>query len=231
MAKTPHKKREKVEEIFDELFRGDILAVTRQTCTSVLDPTAAKPPALVNPVASKKWPVYVSLYNPDGKLAGQAGSHVAIGPLEESLRQFAVEAVKNVKSNVTKDTFKNYVVDVSIPYGFSFISRPEELIPFLNGIIVEHQHKKSAFHPDGWRTYNDPHQLLAAICTKLGLKPWDYATNRASLESFRVLAFNEKEPFQTLNISNKKKKKKGKSSDEEGEDSTGSGGDSSGFPF
>lgn len=232
-TKIPHVRKEKLEEIFDDSFRAELLAVTRQTVMSILDPTAAKPPALVAKDAAKPWPVYISLYNPEGKLGGQAGSYRAVGPLEESIRQFCFDAVKAAKPALTKDNVKNWVVDVSIPHGFNKVSKPEDLVPLLNGIIVEHAHKRSAFHPDGWRTYPDPHQLLGAICTKLGLIPWGYATQAATIESFRVLSFNEKDPYKTL--APKKSKKKGGDSDifdDTGDDTTGGSGDSGGgFPF
>jgi len=56
-----------------------------------------------------------------------------------------------------------------------------------------------------WRIYPNVHQLLGAICHQLGLKPWDYATKRAEIESFRILSFNEKEPFQDLGEAARKK--------------------------
>lgn len=231
--KTPHFNREKLVVIFDELNRSDILTMTRQTCASILDTTAAKPPSLTSKEAAKKWPVYVSLYGPEGNLAGQSGSHVAIAPLEESLRKYSGEAVTQALPQLNKSNFNNYVVDVSIPYGFARIQRPEELVPMLNGVIVHQRLKTSAFHPDAWRKYPDPHQLLASICVRLGLKPWAYATGQAKLESFRILSFNEKEPFQDLGASIRKKKKK-KAKDEGAEDGSledsGGGGDG-GSPF
>ncbi|MCB4755775.1 MAG: AmmeMemoRadiSam system protein B [Elusimicrobia bacterium] len=227
--KLPHVEREKMVSIFGELFRTDILTVTRQTCASILDPTAAKPPALMNREAAKKWPLYVSLYDPKGALAGQIGTHVAVGPLEESLRRFSVDAVKQAQPNLTKDNFSTYVVDVSIPYGFNKIEQPDELVPFLNGVIVYGERKSSAVHPDAWRLYADPHQLLGHICFKLGMVPWSYATRAAKMESFRVLAFNEKEPFQDLSGVGKKKKKGRGGEEEEAPTDTGGGGGL--FPF
>ncbi len=226
-VKIPHVRKEKLEEIFDDDFRSELLKMTRQACASILDPTAAKPPALTNREAAKKWPVYISLYTPEGKLGGQAGAHVPVGPLEESIRQFAFEAVRAAKINgLDKTNFKNWVVDVSIPHGFSKISRPEDLIPLLHGLIVLHEHKRSAFHPDAWRTYPDPHQLLSSICTKLGLVPWAYSTDLATLESFRILSFNEKDPYQVL-IS-RKKKKKGPAEEDAGDSGDSGGGDAGG---
>ncbi len=224
--KIPHVERDKMVKIFGELFRTDILAMTRQTCASILDPTAAKPPALVNIESSKKWPVYVTLYDPKGNLAGQAGSYAAVGPLEESIRRFTLEAVRASQPVLTKDTAANYVVDVSIPYGFNFVTYPDELLPMQNGVIVHGERKTSGVHPDAWRTYPDPHQLLGALCTKLGMVPWAYATKEARVESFRVLSFNEKEPFQDLSGLGKKKKKKGEE-DETPADTGGAGA----FPF
>jgi AMMECR1 domain-containing protein len=185
-------------DTFGELLRTDILTLARQTVMSTLDPTAAKPPSLIDKQASRKWPVYVSLYDSQGNVAGQAGTHVAVGPLEESLRRFAVEATKRAQPGISRATASSYVVDVSIPYGFIKVSQPEDLVPFLNGVIVFGHDKSSAMHPDGWRTYPDPHQLLGIICFRLGMKPWAYATSEVKIESFRVLAFNEKEPFQDL---------------------------------
>lgn len=231
-AKIPHVAREKLLGIFDELFRADLLNMTRQTCASILDPTAAKPPSMINREASKRWPVYVTLYDPEGNLAGQSGSHVAAGPLEETIRQYAFEAVQKAKPKISKETFAKYVVDISIPHGFQGVQQPDDLIPQLHGIIVEREHRKDSFHPDAWRTYPDPHQLLSAICTKLRLKPWAYATTNAKIESFRVLSFNEKEPFQDLGAATRKKKKKKSANDEtfdEGSDTGGGGG--GGFPF
>ena len=230
--KVPHVEREKMVDTFDELLRTDILTITRQTCAQVLDPTAAAPPALVSKEASKKWPLYVSLFDPQGKLAGQAGSHIAGAPLQESLRQYAFEAVRKAQPALTKDNFQNYVVDVSIPYGFNYVSKPEDLVPFLNGVIVHQSQKQSALHPEAWRTYPDPHEMLGFICYGLGMKPWDYATVKAEVESFRVIEFNEKEPFQDLGETGKKKKKKkgkGTGSEEAPIDNLGTGGDA--LPF
>jgi hypothetical protein len=62
------------------------------------------------------------------------------------------------------------------------------------------------------------------------MKPWAYATSEAKIESFRVLAFNEKEPFQDLGAASRKKKKK--TGDEETDDTGGGGGDlGGGLPF
>ena len=133
---------------------------------------------------------------------------------------------------LAKDTFQKYVVDVSIPYGVNEVDKPEELIPFLNGVVVRSDRKTSAFHPDAWRSYPDPHQLLGAICYKLGLEPWSYANRRAEVESFRVLGFNEKEPFQDLSVGKKKKKSKDDEALEEETGGTGgSGGGGGAFPF
>ncbi len=225
--KIPHVKKEKLEEIFDENFRNDLLAMALQTCLSVLDPTAAKPPALVNVEAGKQWPVYISLYSAEGLLGGQAGSYRAVGPIEESIRQFAFQAVQAARLKINKENFKTWVIDISIPHGFHSINRPEELIPLLNGIVVEQARKRSAFHPDSWRKYPEPHQLLGAICTKLGMLPWTYATEVASIESFRTLSFNQKDPYRTLSPSKKKRKKGG--DEEEDMDEGGGGGDSLGF--
>lgn len=230
----PHVDREKMVDTFDELTRSDILAVTRQACISILDSTAAKPPSLTNKQGGKKWPVYVSLYGPGGEVAGQAGTHVALGPLEESLRKYSLDAVEEAQPTLTKSNFQNYVVDVSIPYGFIKISEPEEYIPLLNGVIVQHKLKTLAFHPDAWRTFPDPHQLLSSICVELGLKPWAYATGEARLESFRILSFNEKEPFQDLAADERKKKKKKSGADQGLDDlgiDDGGGGGGGGSPF
>lgn len=221
--KLSHFNREKMVDIFDELLRTDMVAMTRQTCASILDATAAKPPSLIHKQAGKKWPIYVTLYSPDGKVAGQAGTHVAKGPLEESIRQFAFSAVQQAKPALTKENFSTYVVDVSIPYGFISVERPEELVPALNGIIAYNGPKTSAMHPDGWRTYPDPHQMLSAICHGLGMRPWDYATRKAKIDSFRVLSFNEKEPFQDLGAASRKKRKTKTPADEETSDDFGGG--------
>jgi len=154
--RIPHIKREKYVKIFDELFRSDILALTRQTVVSILDPSAAKPPSLLQKQAGKKWPVYVSLYTPDGQVAGEKGSHKSIGPLEESLRQFTFDAVKEAKPQLSKDSFQGYVVEVSIPYGFTKMSQADELIPLLNGIVVHKKNKSFGFHPNRWRIYPSP---------------------------------------------------------------------------
>lgn len=206
--RVPHVNREKMVKIFNELFRSDLLTMTRQACASILSPTAAKPPALINREAGKKWPVYVSLYDADGRVLGQAGSHTPVGPLEESLRQFSFEVIQQAKPVMKTEEFPKTVVEISIPYGFNAIDQPEELIPILNGVIVKSDGKTTAFHPDAWRVFPDPHQLLGALCHRLGAKPWAYATREADVESFRTLSFNEKEPFQDLGTTTKKKKKK-----------------------
>lgn len=186
--------REKMVDTFGELLRTDILTLARQTVISTIDSTAAKPPSLVDKQASRKWPVYVTLYDAQGRVGGQAGTHEPVGPLEESLRRFAVEATKKAQPSLARSNASTYVVDVSIPYGFMKVGQPEELVPFLNGVIVHRANKASAMHPDGWRIYPDPHQLLGTICFGLGMRPWAYATSEAKIESFRVLSFNEKEP-------------------------------------
>jgi AMMECR1 domain-containing protein len=226
-VKVPHVDREKMVVTFSELLRSDILTTTRQTCASVLDPTAAKPPSLTSKEAAKKWPMYVSLYDGQGNLAGQAGSWIAVGPLEESLRKFAVDATRQAQPTLNKTNFQSYVVDVSIPYGFQSIQQPEELIPLLNGAVVHDKQKAIAMHPDAWRVYPDPHQLAGAACFRLGLKPWSYANSKAVLDSFRILSFNEKEPFQDLGSVSRKKKKKSKDEDlgDEGLGGSGGGGD------
>lgn len=209
--KIKHVDRDKYVEVFDAPFRTDILAVIRQTIVSILDPTAAKPPTLVQKQAGKKWPVFITLYDSQGNTAGQAGTHEKKAPLEESIRQYSFEAVKAARPELTKDNVADYVIEASIPYGFTTVDSPEELIPLLNGIIVKHDRKEYAFHPNHWRVYPHPHQLLSAICHKLGLKPWAYVTKQATIESFRVLSFNEKEPFQDLAAPEKKKLKEKKS--------------------
>ncbi|MFN0118141.1 MAG: AmmeMemoRadiSam system protein B [Elusimicrobiota bacterium] len=230
-----HVDREQMIEIFNELLRADILSITRQTCASALDATAAKPSSLSgHKPAKQKWPVYVSLYDSSGNLAGQAGSHVAIGALEESIRNFAVEAVRQAQPTLTKTNFGSYIVEVAIPYGFLKVSYPEELISHLNGAIVYNKLKTAASHPDVWRTVPDSHLILGALCYKLGLKPWSYSFSNAKIESFRLLAFNEKEPFQDLGALSRKSKKKKTPKDDESLDSGGGGaigGSTSPFGF
>jgi AMMECR1 domain-containing protein len=229
-----HVTQEKILEKFDELFRGDILTMTRQAIASMLDPTAAYPPALNSKEAGKKWPLYVTLYDPDGNIAGEAGSHVAIGPLEESIRKFAFEAVRQAKPALSKINFSNYVIEVSIPYGFHKVRSPEDLTPLLHGVIVSQKLKSVATHPNAWRTTSNPHQLLGSLCAQLGLNPWAYTTGEAALTSFRVLSFNEKEPFQDLGGGSKKKKRKKVTADDlanEEDENTGGGGGGGGSPF
>lgn len=227
-----HVSQEKMAETFGELIRADLLALVRQTCLSTLDSTAAKPPALANLQAGKKWPVYVSIFDPQGKLVGQAGSHVEKGPLEESLRKFTFDATRKAESNgLTKANAQNHVLEVSIPYGFEFISHPDDYVPLLTGIVVTQRLKKSAVHPDMWRTYPDPHQLLGVISTRLGEEPWSYATTESKLESFRVFSFNEKEPFQDLGAATRKKKKKKNDDELLDEGGGGGGGGGSAFTF
>lgn len=232
--KIPHIDREHLVRIFDELFRSDILTMVRQAATAILDPTAAKPPTLLQKQAGKKWPVYVSIYDDKGNLAGEKGNHIGRIPLEESLRRYTFKAVQAAKPTLTKDNFQGYIMEVSIPYGFSPVNSADDLIPLLNGIVVHKKRKTYAFHPNMWRTYSNPHQLLGAICFQIGLKPWDYMTRKAKIESFRVMSFNEKEPFQDLGASKRKKKKKKKNEfdDDLGGDADFGGGDGGGlFPF
>ncbi len=223
-AKVPHVQQEKMAGIFDELLRSDLLALARQTFLSTIDATAAKPPSVNSKEASKKWPVYISIFDGNGKLGGQAGTHVPLGPLEESIRKFTFEATRKAQPELTKANAASYVIDISIPYGFEKINKPDDYIPLLNGIVVEQKLKTQALHPEAWRKYPDPHQLLSAISTRLGSEPWAYATTASKLDSFRVLSFNEKEPFQELAPSKKKKKKK----DSGGEDTFDGGGDTGG---
>lgn len=225
--KVAHVQQEKMAGIFGELLRSDLLALARQTFLSTIDPTAAKPPAVNNAQAAKKWPVYISVYDANGKLAGQAGTHIARAPLEESIRKFTFEATRNAQPPVPKTAAGSHVIEISIPYGFEKINRPDDYIPLLNGVVVEQKLKTQALHPDAWRKYPDPHQLLSAISTRLGSDPWAYATGISKLDSFRVFSFNEKEPFQELTPSKKKKKK---NTDDGGDsfDSGGGGGGSGG---
>ncbi len=229
-SKVAHVEQEKMADTFGELLRSDLLALARQTLLSTIDPTAAKPPAVNNPQAGKKWPVYVSIFDAQGKLAGQAGSHVATGPLEESIRKYTFDAVRRAQPDLTKANANAYVVEISIPYGFEKINQPDDYIPLLNGVVVEQKLKTQAMHPDIWRTYPDPHQMLSTISTRLGGDPWTYATSAAKLDSFRVLSFNEKEPFQQLG-STKKKKKKSADGLEEDLGGGGGGGGAGGSPF
>jgi AMMECR1 domain-containing protein len=110
------------------------------------------------------------------------------------------------------------------------VTRPEELLPYLNGVIVHFEHKTAAQHPDVWRTYGDPHQILSEMCARLGAQPWAYAINKAQVESFRLLGFNEKEPFQDLGANQRKKKNK-KGSEDNLDAPAGDTGGGGGFTF
>ncbi len=228
--KVPHVQQDKMSDLFGELVRSDLLALARQTCNSTLDPTAAKPPAINNLQAAKQWPVYVTIFDASGKLAGQAGTHVARGPLEESVRKYTFEAVRRAQPELTKANASTYVIEVSIPYGFEKAKRPDDLIPLLNGVVVVQKLKTQAMHPDLWRMYPDPHQMLGVISTRLGSEPWAYATDMSHLDTFRVFSFNEKEPFQDLGGGKKKKKKSKDENAGDGFDSGGGGG-GGGSPF
>ncbi len=218
--RTPHVNRDQMIDTFGELLRSDMLALARQTCLSTLDPTAAKPPSINSPQAGKKWPMYVSVFDPQGNLAGQSGSHLATGPLEESLRKYTFEAVRHAEPALNKTNASSYVIEIAIPYGFEKVEHPDDLVPLLNGVVVQQRLKTQALPPEAWREYPDPHQLLSAVSTRLGSEPWTYATTLSSLDSFRTFAFNEKEPFQDLGGGKKKKKK---ADDETGDDAGGAG--------
>jgi AMMECR1 domain-containing protein len=133
------------------------------------------------------------------------------------------EALQNAGSSVTKENFPKCVVELAIPYGFNKISLPEDLVPYLNGAIVRFGPKQTATPPEVWRRLPDPHELLADMCTRLGLPPWGYATRSAEMESFRVLAFNEKEPLQDYGESDRKPRG-GRKKDDGGDDSGGTTG-------
>jgi AmmeMemoRadiSam system protein B len=227
--KVPHVNRDRMTETFDEVLRSDIIAMVRQTCLSTLDPTAAKPPSINSPQASKKWPVYVSIFDQQGRLAGQAGSHVPTAPLEESLRKYTFDAVRRAQPELDKTNAGSYVLEIAIPYGFEKVGHPDDLIPLLNGVIVEQRLKTQALPPEAWRTYPDAHQLLSAVSTKLGSAPWRYATTLSSLDSFRTFAFNEKEPLVDLGGGRKRKKKDSDVLSEDLGDSGGGGGGGFGF--
>lgn len=222
--RIPHVDQEKMLLIFDDAMRTDVLTMTRQACASALDATAAKPPPLGHKEARRDWPVYVSILDAQGTLLGRAGSHEATGPLEESLRRYAVEAVRRASPRLTRASFKTCVIDVSVPFGFNRISTPDDLIPLLNGVVLKQRRKAAAMHPDAWRTFPDAHQLAAEASHQLDLPPWGYATSSVKMDSFRVLAFNEKEPFPAM-ISPDRKRKKGRgAADELPDDAGGSSG-------
>ncbi len=228
-TKLPHVDQDRVLTVFDDVMRMDILTMTRQACMSAVDPTAAKPPELGHKEGAKKWPVYVSIYDAQGKILGQAGSQVAVGPLEESLRRYAVEAVHKASPILDKAAMKTAVVDVSIPFGFNVLSQADDLVPLLNGVVLKAFGKTAALHPDAWRKYPDPHQLLAEAAYRLDLAPWAYTFSTIKIDSFRVLAFNEKEPFPSMIAPDTKRKKKMKTSeDDDSGDTGGTGGGSGG---
>src|SRR4029077_10052098 len=122
----------------------------------------------------------------------------------------------------------------AIPYGFVRVSHPSELVPLLNGVVVSQKGKSAGSSPHGWRRTSDAHQLLAMLSNALGLPPWYYALRSSEVESFRTLSFNEKEPFQDLNVSKKKKKSGGEDNgggDTGTDGGAGGGGGGGAFPF
>ena len=225
--RIPHVDQERMLQTFTDPLRVDILTLTRQACLSAIDPTAAKPPALRYKEASRPWPVYVTIYDDKGNTVSQAGSQEANGPLEESLRRYAVECARRAGPKLDRTFFKTCVVDVSIPFGFNTFSNPDQLVPLLNGAVMTWGRKSAASHPDAWRRLPDAHQIMAELSVRLDLPPWSYALNKASRESFRTFSFNEKEPYPAMMQPEHNKKKKG--GDEDNPDSgTGSGGNSGG---
>ena len=210
----PHVAQEKMLETFGDSFRIDMLTLARQACLSSIDPTASKPPALRYREASKPWPVYVTIYDEKGGLVSQAGSHVATGPLEESLRRYAVDGARRGGSKLDRAFFKKCVVDISIPYGFHSFSNPDQLVPLLNGAVLTWGGKSAASHPDAWRRLPDAHQILAELAVRLDLPPWSYALGTTKRESFRTFSFNEKEPFPAMLQPEHNKKKKGGNPDD-----------------
>jgi AmmeMemoRadiSam system protein B len=226
-----HVDQERMLNTFIDPLRIDILTLTRQACLSALDPTAAKPPALRYRQGSKPWPVYVTIIDAQGKMVAQAGSHEATGPLEESLRRYAVECVRRAGTKLDRATFKACVVEVSIPFGFSGFSNPDHLIPLLNGAVLTWGGKSVASPPDAWRRLPDPHQLLAELAVRLDQPPWSYALSTTRRESFRTFSFNEKEPFPAMIQPEKQKKRKGGGDEELPEENAPSGGGGGMFTF
>jgi len=227
----PHVPQEKMLETFGDSFRIDMLTLSRQAALSAIDSTASKPPALRYREAAKAWPVYVTIYDEKGALVSQAGAHEAVGPLEESLRRFAVECARRAGSKLDRLTFKKCVVDVSIPYGFHGFSNPDQLVPLLNGAILTWGRKSAASHPDAWRRLPDAHQILSELAVRLDLPPWSYAMGATKRESFRMFSFNEKEPFPAMLQPERNKKKKGKGGDDLDDLPAGNSGGGGTFSF
>ena len=228
--RIPHVDQERMLRIFNDSLRADILTLTRQACLSAIDPTASKPPPLRYREASKPWPVYVTIYDDKGATVSQAGSQEASGPLEESLRRYAVECVRKAGPRLDREMFKKCVVDVSIPFGFNSFSSPTQLIPLLNGVVLTWGRKSAASHPDVWRRLPDAHQVLAELAVRLDLPPWSYALQPARKDSFRTFSFNEKEPFPAM-LQPEKTKKKKSSGDDSDDSGTGGGGGGGAFGF
>ena len=133
-----------------------------------------------------------------GKPPAVRGGSRALGPFRRSTRH---------------DDQDLRSIDVSIPFGFNTIWRnPDELVPLLNGVVLEGARQKAQYAPSGqaWRKYPDPHQLLAeaALPPRPGI-PWAYTLDRRS-RSIRSTSSRStrREPSPPMIAPDTKRKKK-----------------------
>jgi AmmeMemoRadiSam system protein B len=179
----------KIAKHISERLLANLLKQARLAVGLSLDPAAESLRPAEDESAQEPFPVFVSLFR-DGRLIGQSGTIEAQGPLEEAVRFHAVKAASQGTAPLKKEDLPQIVIGIDIP------SRPqkvdfEEVIPALDGVVLDCMNRRNIFLPEAWRRYPNRAVFLSELTAQAGFDPWRWNAKRARLSAFQVLSLRE----------------------------------------
>jgi AmmeMemoRadiSam system protein A len=158
----------------------------------IAEPSFAAHPALGEPGAS-----FVTLKRRD-ELRGCIGSLEPTRSLGRDVRRNAVAAAFHDPrfAPLELPEWTSTIIDVSVlstPRPLAFADERallEQVVPGLDGLILEHRGRRATFLPQVWERVPSPRDFLGELKRKAGL-PADFPVERLSISCYRVVQWRE----------------------------------------
>lgn len=171
----------------------ELVRQARMSVNIAMDPTSETLRPLTEKAVRRWHPVFVTFFK-DSEVVRRSGGLKAQGPLEGAVKFHAVEAALRDPRQppLKKEEAATLTLGLDIPSGVEPV-RPEDVIPNLDGVVMEYKNRRSLILPDAWKKTPNPVLLFSELAAQAGLDPWRWTSPDAHFQAFQVLSLREGE--------------------------------------
>lgn len=146
-----------------------------------------------DPELGRPSAVFVTLHK-QGRLRGCIGTTQAMYALHDAVADYAsAAAFEDPRFEPVKaDEVAGLHIEISVLSPMHQISSPDEIIPFVHGVVVKRGRRAGLFLPQVWEQLPDKEQFMGYLCAeKAGLVFEAWKQPDVELYVFTVVAFEE----------------------------------------